>query len=245
MNVEAGTLNTIDVVILAGGLGTRLEDVVGDQPKPIAEIRGRPFLDILIEDLAQQGLRRFILCVGHRREQIIAHYRSRIDAEYVFSEEPELLGTGGAVRNADGLARSNPYLVLNGDSFCAVDYGRFLAFHRQKGTGLSLVVAPARGRTDAGTIELAQDGRITRFREKESIENTAQTYISAGIYLVRKSLPLTWRFATPFSLEHEVFPRAAIDGKCYGFQVNSDVIDIGTPDRYLEAQKTPWTGKTK
>ncbi len=225
----------IDAVILAGGLGTRLQGIVVDRPKPMAVIRGRPFLDILIDDLARQGVRRFILCIGHRGDQIVAHLRSRSDAEFVFSEESKPLGTGGALRHAAHLIRSDPFLALNGDSLCRIDYGRFLAFHRERNAKASIVVAAARGRSDGGTVELANDACVVRFHEKAQAGNAA-AYMNAGIYLLPKDLPASWRQSNPFSIEHDIFPKLARRKKCYGFLVGAEVVDIGTPERYLEAQ---------
>ena len=228
-------MDNIDAVILAGGRGTRLEGVVSDRPKPMAAIQGRPFLDLLIEDLMRQGLRRFVLSVGHRREQIIEHYRTRNDAEFAFSEEDEPLGTGGAVRAAVGLVRAGVFLTLNGDSFCRVRIEDFVAFHESTRADASMVVADSRGRTDGGSVDVAEDGRVLRFLEKAA-ETNRMTFINAGIYLMPKSLPSRWEFRTPFSLEHDVFPRLVAEGRFYGFRVDSEVIDIGTPDRYAEAQ---------
>ena len=232
----------MDAMVLAGGFGTRLSGVIGQRPKPLAVINGRPFLDLLIDDLVAQQVPRIILCVGYLREQIIAHYRTRKDAELVFSEETVPLGTGGALKAAAGLIRSDPVLVLNGDSLCRVRFQDFLTFHESKPADLSMVLAASRGRTDAGAVEVAGDGRILRFMEKPAAAQRT-FFINAGIYLLRKALPLTWEFATPFSLERDVFPRAAMDGKCYGFRVDSEVVDIGTPERCREMQRKPWPGK--
>lgn len=230
-------------MVLAGGFGTRLSEVIGHRPKPLAIIHGRPFLDLLIDDLVAQQIKRIILCVGYLREQIIAYYRTRSDAELLFSEEAVPLGTGGAVKAAGSLIQTDPVLILNGDSFCRVRFSDFLAFHESKRADLSMVLAASGGRTDGGSVEVAEDGRILRFLEKPEGTARRTALINAGIYLMRKSLPSTWEFGTPFSLEQDVFPRAASDGKCYGFRVNSEVIDIGTPDRYLEAQRKLGAGK--
>jgi len=199
-------------------------------------IRGRPFLDILIDDLTRQGLRRLILCVGHRGNQIVAHLRSRTDAEFVFSEESSPLGTGGAVRHAAHLIQSDPVLALTGDSFCRIDYERFLEFHRERNSTASIAVAAARGRSDGGTVELADDARVVRFREKAAGVNAALTYINAGIYLLRRDLPTLWLQSNPFSLENDIFPELVSRKSCYGFVVDAEVVDIGTPERYVEAQ---------
>ena len=119
----------IDVLILCGGAGSRLRPLISDRPKGMALIKGRPFLDIRVDDLLKQGFERFILCVGHLKEQIIDHFKARNDADFKFSEEGLLLGTGGAIQNALSMVYSNPVLILNGDSICAVNFGELLQFH--------------------------------------------------------------------------------------------------------------------
>ena len=237
-------MNSLDAMVLAGGFGTRLGELIGHKPKPLAAIRGQPFLDLLVDELIAQKITRIILCVGYLREQIIAHYSKRKDAEFLFSEEATPLGTGGAVKEAAVMVRSDLVLILNGDSFCEVRFSDFLAFHELKQAQMSMVLADSRGRTDGGSVEVAEDGRISRFLEKSAAPAERTPLINAGIYLMSKSLPATWAMPAPFSLEREVFPRIAMNGNCFGFRVKSELIDIGTPDRYREAQQKLRTGKT-
>jgi len=227
---------SVDAVILAGGLGARLKSIVDDRPKVLASVQGRPFLDVIVAELVRQGIVRIILCVSHLREQVISHFARRSEAEFVFSEEATPLGTGGAIRHAAKLIQSDPFLVLNGDSLCRVEYARLIAFHRERGAAMSMVVADAGGRVDGGTVVLARDGRIARFREKSPVKNAARAFINAGIYLMRQDLPASWRNADPFSLEHDIFPDLIGGGRCYGYAVDAEVVDIGTPERYVEAQ---------
>ena len=225
-------VSALDTLILCGGLGTRLREAVADRPKGLAEIRGRPFLDLLIDRLARQGLRRFILCTGYRGEQIAARYAGRSDAEFIVSLEDRPLGTAGAVRLAAAHLRSDPFLVLNGDSFCEVDYEALQRFHDARRATLSIVVAPPVEREDVGTVTLGTDASIASFSEKTG----GRAAVNAGIYLMRRSLVEGLPAATPLSLERDVFPDAVRRGGCYGFQVAGPVVDIGTPERYLAAQ---------
>jgi NDP-sugar pyrophosphorylase family protein len=226
-----------DVAILCGGLGTRLQSAVPDRPKALASVQGMPFLQLLVDSLKQQGLRRFIFCVGHLREQIIAHFAKQGDADYAFSIETSPLGTGGAVRNALPLVRSDPFLVLNGDSICSVDYAALLDYHRRKAAELTLVAAPVRKREDGGNLLLGASGEVTEFREKLPLARAGLPgLINAGIYAMKTSTAHGWHFRDPFSMEREVIPELVTARHCYGFRVESDVIDIGTPERYQDAQ---------
>ena len=230
-------LSSLDAVILAGGIGSRLKPVVSDRPKPLARINGSPFLDLLIQDLRLQGLCRFVFCVSHQREQIVSHFQSRNDAEFLFSEEISPLGTGGAVRHALPLIRSNHFLLLNGDSYCKVNLNDFVTFHKNKKSKASLVVSESRGRNDGGNIDLIADGRINSFQEKTYSSSEKRPLINAGIYLLSRDLPLAWQAKDPFSLEKDVFPDLVSAGHCFGFLVGTEVIDIGTPERYAKAQQ--------
>ena len=141
----AGTLGADGPVptafVLAGGLGTRLRGVVAAVPKVLAPVGGRPFLAHLLERLARGGVRHVVLCTGYRAAQV----ESAIGAEFAgmeisYSVEPEPLGTAGALRLAAAHARTETLLVLNGDSFLALDYAAFLDAHRVRGARASMAV---------------------------------------------------------------------------------------------------------
>ena len=227
-------LGTVDVLILCGGLGSRLKSVNPDRPKSLAPIGGKPFLDILVEDLVKQGFQRIIFCVGHLKEQIIDRYKPRKDAEYLFSKEYSPLGTGGAIQNALPLIHSNPVLIMNGDSFCYVDYAKFHQFHMDKSAAASLVLAAQHGRCDGGAVSLDEARQIQTFTEK-SIEPTHERFINAGIYLLQVDSIDLHRPAPTYSLEYDVLPELVRTQPCFGFVVSSGLVDIGTPERYLRA----------
>lgn len=225
-------LAALDALILCGGLGTRLQVAVGDRPKALALVQGRPFIDILLDELISQGLQRFILCVGHMKEQIIRHLAGRHDASILYSEEAEPLGTGGAIHNALPLVSSDPFIVLNGDSFCRIDLTGMLNYHQQSGATLTVAVAPAGERRDAGTLEVDHDSRLRTFREKSGYGDS----INAGIYLVNRSCTADWPTVYPFSLELDLLPRLIVQQPCFAFKALGEVHDIGTPERYQTAQ---------
>ena len=229
-------LAKVDVLILCGGIGSRLSSVNPDRPKGLAPVGGKPFLDILVEDLVQQGFQRIIFCVGHLKEQVIDRYKTRKDAKYFFSQEDIPLGTGGAVQNALPLIHSNPVLVMNGDSLCPVDYAKFYQFHLDKSAAASLVLAAQHGRCDGGAVSLDDAQQIQSFAEK-SIETTNERFINAGIYLLQVDAIDLRRPAPTYSLEYDVFPALFRSRPCFGFLVSSELVDIGTPERYLKANR--------
>src|SRR3989339_1476031 len=124
---------SIDVFLLGGGFGRRLKKISGGLPKPMVKVGSKPFLDIIISYLAGFGFRNFIIGTGYKADIVESYYRNRKipGLSVLFSREKRPLDTGGAVKNAVGLIRSNPFLVLNGDSFCKFNPLDFLRFHRQ------------------------------------------------------------------------------------------------------------------
>lgn len=226
----------LDTLILCGGLGARLKPVLSDRPKGLAEVGGRAFLDILVEELLRNGLQRLILCTGHGAQQIAAHFRDRRDAEFVISTEDRPLGTGGAVAHALPHVRTDPFFVVNGDSFCRISYADLLDAHRRRNALLSVVVTPPSERDDVGAIVIDGAGRLLEFAEKAGAAGGGANYVNAGIYAMqREAMPLI-RGAQAFSLERELIPLAVKTGRCYAFPASGPLIDIGTPERLRLAQ---------
>lgn len=227
--------SALDVLILCGGLGSRLRPIVSDRPKVLAPVGGRPFMDILVDDLLQQGFRRVIFCVGHLKDHIIEHYNTRTDAEYLFSEEETPLGTGGAVQNALPLVRSNPFIVMNGDSLCSVEFEKLASFHHAKESTLSLVLARADGKSDGGVVRVDQSQRVMSFLEKQEANRGGRDLINAGIYALQRECFEVRGMPQQYSLEYDLFPELVAKKPCYGFIVASEVTDIGVPERYWKA----------
>ena len=225
----------IDALILCGGLGTRLRAAVPDRPKALAEVAGRPFLDILLSELQSHALRRFILCTGHGADQIIARYQGRTDAEFLFSTENRPLGTAGAIAQAARLVRSDPLLVVNGDSFCRVPYGALLDFHRARNALLTIVGVASDNRGDVGAIRADSSYRIVEFAEKAKPTAEGHRYANAGIYVMAPAAVAATTKSTPCSLELQVIPDLVASERCFVFPVDATLIDIGTPERLQAA----------
>jgi D-glycero-alpha-D-manno-heptose 1-phosphate guanylyltransferase len=219
-----------DVLILSGGAGTRLRSIVSDRSKVIAEVGGRPFLDIILEDLFKWRFKKICLGVGYMADQIINRYKD--DPRISFSLENEMLGTGGAVKNALSLLTSKYILVMNGDSFCEVDYGCLFNFHSKNNSLLSIVLTKSSGRTDVGHVSINEFDQITGFQEKTSVSEE-ERFTNAGIYLMDRRAMKFMPAQKVFSIERDFFPRM-IGNRCFGFVVGGEVMDIGTPERYQE-----------
>lgn len=227
-------LSELSAALLCGGLGTRLRPLVADRQKTMAAVGAKPFLQILVEWAAAQGLRRFVFCVGYQGEQVEDFFRGRYPGlDLVFSRESSPLGTAGALKHCEKLLGGATSLVFNGDSFCPLDLASFLDFHRRRPSVASLAVASAGSRTDGGTITLDDDGRIIAFEEK-----TARTSgrLNAGIYLLEPAALAAIPAGRPCSIEKELFP-ALLDRGVYGHETTEPLYDIGTPERLEEFRR--------
>jgi NDP-sugar pyrophosphorylase family protein len=223
-------LATIDVLVLAGGLGTRIRPVLGDTPKLLAPVAGQTYLDHLLDWLARFGARRGVLALGHRAEAIVAHLarhaRDDIAVETVI--EPQPLGTAGAIRWARAELRSDPVLVINGDSFADVDLCEFLAHHRRAGATATLLCATVADAGRYGRVRVDKEGTIAGFAEKDATFRGA-ALVNAGMYFISAALLNAIASETASSLERDVFERLP-PGSLAAFTQCGNFIDIGTPE---------------
>ncbi len=232
-------LSQTTAVILAGGLGTRLRAVVADKPKVLAEIHGRPFITYMLDALAAAGLRHVVLCTGFRGDLVCSTLgTSYRDIELQYSQEETPLGTGGALRNALPLLRSDPVLVMNGDSFCETLLGdgleQFCSFHQARKAGASLVLTLVPDCSRFGRVCTDDEGHIDSFEEKDA--RTASGWINAGIYLISRDWLGRIARNKPISLERDVFP-GWTGPEFLAFRGNGRFLDIGTPETYAAAEE--------
>ncbi len=233
MNTANIDLSKIDTVILAGGLGTRLQPVLKDKPKCLAPINGTSFIDILLDNCINQGLRRFILCVGYLKEQVIEHLSDRNDCEIIFSKEDELLGTGGALRNAEPLINSNPILVMNGDSFINYDINNIILF--ESNTIGTILVTKSINISGYGSVKVNEDGFVTSFQEKYG--NVPQGLVNTGRYCFDRKVFTFLRKEKSCSIECDLLPHLVYRNRLMAHKSNAELIDIGTPESLVLARE--------
>lgn len=225
-------------VILCGGLGTRLRSVIDDRPKVLAPIADTPFLAYLLAHLSRQGLTDVVLSTGYlgNMVQAFAGDGSPWQVHLRYIQEPEPLGTGGALRYvADHLGLPPTFLVLNGDTFFSGTLPHLASFHQAQedavGT-MALVKVPRADRY--GAVQTNRLHAVSAFTEKNPA-STGPAWINAGAYVIDKKLieglsPLSYA-----SLERDIFPQW-IDKGLYGYPYADAVfLDIGTPEDYARA----------
>lgn len=223
-------------IILAGGLGTRLRSAVPDLPKPLAPIVGRPFLAYQLDYWIAQGVSRFILSVGYLHEQICDYFGSCYRGaalEYVVESTP--LGTGGGFFLAvQRLNPQDPFLLLNGDTYFAVDLQQLVtcALNHDADWVFSLFETNDRARYLG--LEVTREGRILSLQA----QNKGPLLANGGVYWVHPRVisMLTPKLDTRISLEAEVFPLLLASGaQVVGLPSPGLFIDIGVPSDYYRA----------
>ena len=224
---------TNEAIILAGGFGTRLTNVL-DVPKPMAPINGVPFLQILLDDLLVKGITRFHLAVGHQHEVIVAYFGNSYmgcKINYIIENTP--LGTGGAIQKALAEVNSENVFVFNGDTFFDVDIEQMNEQHDAKNAVVTIALKPMTEFERYGAVKYNPDLRITDFSEKQFCEKGA---INGGVYLLQKNGFEGLNLPEQFSMEQAYFETYCSEKNFYGYLSDGYFIDIGIPEDYERAQ---------
>jgi D-glycero-alpha-D-manno-heptose 1-phosphate guanylyltransferase len=223
-------------VILAGGLGTRLRDVVPNLPKPMAPIRNRPFLEHQMDYWIDQGIDNFILSLGYLKDLIIDHFGNSYKGasiEYVIESKP--LGTGGAlIFSAQKLKET--FLVLNGDTFIELDLEIFFQFHLKVDSKWTMALFNTSNFDRYMGVDLSPNGEVMSLKSKEVQSNS---FANGGVYLVDPLVlnSLNYKKQTKLSLEDDLLPNFISNGGAiYGQECKGRFIDIGVPRDYYEAK---------
>ena len=222
----------MEAIVLAGGFGTRLRQVVTDVPKPMAPIAGRPFLEILLGELAQKGFSRVVLSLGFMAEKISGHFGPRfagLDITYVVEDAP--LGTGGATRLAAAACTQDHVFVLNGDTYLDLEVD---LLERQWPAKRHPIVVGRQVPDTTRYGRLVVDGdRITSFAEKGI---AGHGLINAGCYVLATDALAQFPVNQPFSIETDYLVPEVARATVEVFVTEGVFIDIGIPEDYARAQ---------
>lgn len=230
----------MEVIILAGGLGTRLRSEIQNIPKCMAPVDGKPFLWYILKDLKEYSeVKRVILSVGHLREIIIdwiSTIKEEFPFEFDYAIEEEPLGTGGGIRLAMKKVIEEEAVILNGDTYFDVDYNELVAIHRtQKDAKLTIALKPMKDFNRYGTVTTDKIGRILKFNEKQVCK---EGVINGGVYVLSKDDSIFKEQPQKFSFEINVMQqKCGESGYLYGVVQNGYFIDIGIPEDYHKAEK--------
>lgn len=227
----------MQAIILAGGLGSRLGNLVKDTPKPFLKVNDNPFILKIVERLISQGIKDIIFCLGYKPKKIIDFFGNGskwgIKVSYVI--ENKLMGTAGAVRGAYKKITKFNAIVLNGDSFCYFDIPNLLKQHYLNNADATLSVLRTNNPKKYGLVVFNENMKINRFIEKTNKYKKKINYINAGVYVIKKNLIKRINDTSPVSLEKDFFPKI-LDKNIQAFIIkNNKFIDIGTRNSLKKA----------
>lgn len=227
----------MQAIVLVGGEGTRLRPLTTTIPKPALTLVDRPFLAYMVEWLAGHGVTEVVLACGFMpdrlREALGDGEWAGVRLSYV--TEPERRGTAGAIRFAAdtlGDRLESRFLALNGDVLADLDLTALLRFHEERGARATLALFPVEDSSAYGLVHCEEDGAVRAFLEKTGEQAPGE--INAGAYVLDRSVLDLVPAGREVSIEREVFPQLVGEG-LHGLALAGYWMDIGTPDRYLQA----------
>ena len=224
-----------DVIILAGGLGTRLRGEVKDAPKSMAPLNGKPFLEYQLKQIHAAGLKRVILSTGYLGEQVQAYFGDHfMDMDILYSHEKEPLGTGGAVKLAFSQVKTPYAMIFNGDTMFRINLDMFFQRTIEKLANVTIALRQVEDASRYGSVECDSEGRIVSFSEKSN--STKPGLINGGIYLISSRYFRQFELPEVFSLEKDFFAPQVKEGYFLGQVFDNYFLDIGIPEDYQRAQ---------
>jgi len=224
----------MQAVILVGGEGTRLRPLTSTVPKPVVPLVDRPFISFMLEWLHAHGIDDVIMSCGFLATSVrnVLGDGSAYGIRLRFVEEPDPRGTAGALKFAESLLDER-FLMLNGDVLTDIDLTEQIAQHERSGAKATLALVPVEDPSAYGLVHLEDDHAVREFVEKPSSDRIDTNLISAGAYVLERSILELVPPDRNVSIEREVWPRLVGEG-LYGFPSQSYWLDIGTPARYLQ-----------
>lgn len=227
----------MQALILVGGQGTRLRPLTSNLPKPIVPLAGQPFMSYMLRWLRSHGVDDVVLSCGFLADGVrsVLGDGSELGIRLRYVEEPKPLGTGGALKYAEDLL-GDRFFMLNGDVLSDIDLTAQLAAHERSGARGTLALMAVEDPSAYGLVHLRDDGSISEFLEKPGPEQVVETnLVNAGVYILERDvLDGMAPAGTSISIERDVFPTLVGKG-LYGYETDGYWLDIGTPDRYLQA----------
>jgi len=226
----------MNALLLAGGLGTRLRPLTENLPKPMAPVANRPWLEHLVIRLKQQGIRSIVVAVKHYPELIRSYFGTGdqwgVTMEYAV--EHELLGTAGAIKNAEPYLEET-FVVVNADIVHYTELAPLIQFHRRHEGAVTIALTEVDDPSHYGVVEQDEQGRILRFVEKPAPEEAPSRLVNAGIYIIDKKALQSIPEQREVSIERETFPMWIEQGAgVYGKRIDGYWMDMGTKERYRQ-----------
>jgi mannose-1-phosphate guanylyltransferase len=234
----------MQALVLVGGEGTRLRPLTLTRPKPAITLVDRPFIRFIVDWLGRHGISEVIMACGFRAEDLRSALGDAVPGgpSIAYLEEPEPLGTAGPIRLAadEGLLGER-FLVVNGDLLTDLDLTAHIAAHVERGAIASLALHPVDDPSSYGLVRRDDDGVVQGFLEKPDPSEIDTDEVNAGAYVLERAVVDLIPPGRAVSIEREIFPRLVGQG-LFGLRLDGYWMDIGTPERYLQASWDILTG---
>jgi mannose-1-phosphate guanylyltransferase len=227
----------MEAIILAGGFGTRLRPLTYTRAKSLLPILNEPMISYLINMLPKE-VEKVILAVNYKKDQISEYFkRNDFGREIIVNDEPEPLGTGGAVKFAEKHV-TGPFLVLNADIICSLKLEDMIRFHMRKKAVSTISLWPVENVSQFGVVDIKEDGNVVGFIEKPKPEDAPSNLINAGAYFLEPSVLDYIETGRLVSMEKEIFPQIIEEtGKFYGYRFKGYWMDIGRISSYIDVHR--------
>lgn len=228
----------MDVVVLAGGFGTRLRPWTETIPKPLLPILDKSMIEHVLDVLPESQVDKVLIAAGYGVEQMRKHFEEiSLPYEVVIVEETEPLGTGGAIANCREHLSGGTFCVINGDLITSLKVEEMLEFHKQNGGIATISLWEVEDPSRFGVADYKEDtGKIMRFQEKPAIEDAYSNLINAGTYILEQEI-FDFMPDEAHSIERDIYEKIAETGALNGFPFEGMFVDAGTPTSFVEASQ--------
>lgn len=223
----------MQVVIMAGGRGTRIASIASDIPKPMIQICGKPILQYQIECLRTQNLTDIILVIGHLGDCIKEYFGdgSSFNVHITYIEEKEPLGTAGALYYLKGKLCDN-FVLINGDIIFDIDFERFMKYHVKMDAYATIFTHPNDHPYDSGLVVVDKDGYVKKWMHKEEVRSICKNRVNAGLHILSARLLDFFSEAKKIDLDREILKILIPNRLLAAYDSPEYVKDMGTPKRY-------------
>ena len=236
-------------VIQAGGKGTRMRSLTEDKiPKSMLKMNGKPFIQWQIEKLSHFGVTDFVIIIGHLGKKIKEYFGQgeKLNVHITYIEEKEPLGSAGALYYLKHIYCDKDFLLIFGDVLFEIDWNRMIAFHETHMSVATLLVHPNSHPFDSDLIILSDNGRVNAIDSKQNQRDYwYDNLVNSGIYIFNRKVLGNIDSASKKDLEKDILVPLIREAKVYGYRTSEYVKDIGTPERFWQAEKEQKAGITE
>lgn len=225
-------------LVLCGGRGIKMRPFTYEMPKAMLPVHNRPILEYIIDLLRNNEIREIVILVGHLKEKITSHFGdgSKFGVKIIYIEEKTPEGTAAPILKAKKYLKGEPFLLMYGDVLADIKIKEFFEFHQEHGNMVSMALSSATNPEAYGMVKL-RGNKIMEFKEKPEKTESISRLISAGIYILEPEIFSHIPAKKHSSLEHDLFPKLASEGKLSGWPFEGLWFDISTPEIYGKALK--------